>query len=101
VTTKKSLHQARLEGWSANEFKVHLAEIVDALAENGECSPISVLMELLSGEFPSFLLIAQAGHLDPPRPDGKVAWAVLRQRSEDRAINESLCDAVRGWLAKN
>ena len=98
---KKGLHQARRKGWRTDELKAHLAEIVDALGENGECSPIDVLMELLGGEFPSFLLVAQAGHLDPPRLDGKVAWAVLRQLSKDRAINESLCDAVRGWLAKN
>ena len=96
-----SRHQARHSAWRAEDLKAHLAELVDILGENGECSPIDVLMELLGGEFPSFLLVAQAGHLDPPRLDGKVAWAVLRQLSKDRAINESLCDAVRGWLAKN
>jgi hypothetical protein len=97
---RKPLHQARLGPWPTDELKMHLASIVDALAENGDCSALSVVLELLGGELETFLLFGRLGHLDPPRPDRKIAWAICRRLSEDPDpdIEVSLRETVRKWV---
>ena len=95
------LHQARLQPWKTEELKMHLAGIVEKLSDHGDCSVLDVILELLGGELETFLLFGRLGHLDPPRPDGKIAWAILRQLSEDPDVNQRLTDAVHGWLAKS
>ena len=94
------LHQARIDEWPTGELKAHLGEIVDALAERGACSVLDVMLELLGGELPTFLLVGRAGHLDPPRLDGKIAWATLTKFDDDPAVNEAMREAVRNWLDK-
>lgn len=93
----KRLHEARLHPWRPGELKTHLGEIVDALGEGGACSPLQIALELLDGELSTFLLVGRMGHLDPPRADGKIAWAVLHRKSED-GVDDALREALRGWL---
>jgi hypothetical protein len=93
------LHRARLGSWTPDQLKARLASVVDGLvARDGEASPLAVVMELLSGEMPTFLVFGRMGHLDPPRPDGKVAFAVLEQKSEDVGVGDALRRAVRSWI---
>ena len=98
MTNRPPLHQARLQPWKAEELKEHLAGIVDQLTAHGICSVLAVALELLSGELETLLLFGRLGHLDRPRPDGKIVWGIMRRISEDPAINESLTEAVRGWV---
>jgi hypothetical protein len=42
-------------------------------------------------------LFGRMGHLDPPRPDGKVPIAILRQQSADPAIDAKLRAAAKQW----
>jgi hypothetical protein len=101
MTDRPPLHQARLTPWKAADLKEHLAGIVDQIAEHDVCSVLDVVLELLGGELETFVLFGRLGHLDPPRPDGKIAWAVLRRNSADPAVNQKLVEAVRGWLSKS
>jgi hypothetical protein len=98
MTKYSPLHQARLQPWKAQELKEHLAGIVDQIAEHETCLVLDVALELLSGELETLILFGRLGHLDPPRPDGKIVWGIMRRISEDPAVNESLTEAVRGWV---
>jgi hypothetical protein len=99
--TTADLHQARLQPWTARELQDHLAAIVARRADaDGNCSVLDVALELIGGELEAFLLFGRMGHLDPPRPDGKVAWAVLRQLSKDPNVNAKLPEVVASWLEK-
>lgn len=98
VADAAPLHRARAYPWEPDELKAHLAGIVDALAERGACSALEVMLELLEGELPTFLLFGRVGHLDPPRPDGKIAWGILRKLGEDPGIDASLRETVRKWI---
>lgn len=93
------LHQARRTPWKTQELKEHLANLVDQIADHDVCSVLDVVLELLGGEMETFLLFGRLGHLNTPRPDGKIAWAVLRQNSADPIVNQKLAEAVRGWLS--
>jgi hypothetical protein len=94
-----SRHQARLKGWAPDELKAHLAAIVDGVAaeKDRDCSPLDVALQLFGGELEAFVLFGRVGHLDPPRPDGKVPIAILRQRSADPGIDAKLRDAAKQW----
>lgn len=91
------VHRARAGGWSAADLKDRLSAIVDALMEDGACSPLGVAIDLLGGELETFVLFGRIGHLDPPRPDGKIAWAIVDRMCDDPAVNEKLRSAVAGW----
>ena len=97
--TRGDLHQARLEPWSPDELKVRLATIVDGLAADQKrpVSPLDVMLELLSGELEAFVLFGRMGHLDPPRPDGKVPIAILRRVSEDPEIDVRIRETAKKW----
>jgi hypothetical protein len=101
VTSRKPLHQARLETWTTAELMAHLCVIVDTLAADNDhaVSPLDVALELLSGELEAFVLIGRMGHLDPPREDGKVPIAILHRKSDDLEINARIREATQGWLA--
>lgn len=93
------LHRARLEAWSPEDLKGHLANIVDVLgAENGlPASPIDVALELLGGELEAFVLFGRVGHLDPPREDGKVPIGILQCKSEDPEIDVRIRETAKKW----
>jgi len=95
------IHRARAGGWSARELKDRLAAIVDALVESGACSPLGVAIDLLGGELETFVVFGRLGHLDPPRPDGNIAWAIVDRMSDDPVINEKLRSAVTGWARRD
>jgi hypothetical protein len=96
---RADLHQARLAPWSSEELKAHLAAVVDGVTaeKDRDCSPLDVALVLLSGELEAFVLFGRMGHLDPPRPDGKVPIAILRQQSADPAIDAKLRAAAKQW----
>lgn len=97
-----NLHRARLGDWGPVELKAHLASIVDALnrksGRSSPASPIDIALELLGGELEAFVLFGRMGHLDPPRPDGQVEIAVLRQLSEDPEIDVSIRECAKKWV---
>ena len=93
------LHQARLAPWSADELKAHLASIVDELSVEKDASPLAVMLELLGGEMEASVLFGRVGHLDPPRPDGKIPIGVLQHKSADPTIDARIRNTVRSWLA--
>jgi hypothetical protein len=96
-----NLHRARLSDWGPVELKAHLASIVDAInhqsGREAPASPLDVALELLGGELEAFVLFGRMGHLDPPRPDGQVEIAVLRQLSEDPEIDVSIRECAKKW----
>jgi len=96
-----SRHQARLEEWAPDELKAHLAAVVDGISAEKDrpASPLDVALQLLGGELEAFVLFGRVGHLDPPRPDGKVPIAVLRRRSDDPEIDARIRDAAKKWAA--
>jgi hypothetical protein len=87
-----------LVSWKTQELKEHLASTVDRYAEHGSCSVLDVVLELIGLEMETFLLFGRLGHLDPPRLDGKILWAILNRSSKDPIVNEKLSVAVREWL---
>lgn len=97
------MRHAQLRSWSPDELKVHLAKVVDALVASGEfgisdVSPLDVALDLLGGELEAFVLFGRAGHLDPPREDGKVPVAVLQRRSEDPEIDARIRETAKKWV---
>jgi hypothetical protein len=99
--TRRRLHQARVEAWTTDQLSVHVAAVVYGLARRGggDVSPLDVALELLGGELEAFVLFGRVGHLDPPRPDGKVPVAVLRCRSEDPEIDAAIRETALKWAA--
>lgn len=97
--TRGDLHRARLEPWTADQLSVHVAAVVYGIARlrGGDVSPLDVALELLGGELEAFVLFGRMGHLDPPRPDGKVPVAILRRRSEDPEIDAKIRETVLKW----
>jgi hypothetical protein len=92
-------HQARLGPWTADELKMHLAAVVDGISAEKDraASPLDVALQLLGGELEAFVLFGRAGHLDPPRPDGKVPIAILQRRSEDPVIDVKIRETAKKW----
>jgi hypothetical protein len=92
-------HCRSLEEWSPDELKDYLAGIVDHISTEKDkpVSPLDVALQLFGGELEAFVLFGRMGHLDPPRPDGKVPIAVLQQRSADPEIDAKLRDAAKQW----
>lgn len=93
--SRGDLHRARLEPWTADELKAHLAAIVDGIAS---VSPLDVMLELLDGELEAFVLFGRLGHLDPPRSDGKVPIGIFRRRSEDPEIDARIRETAKKWI---
>jgi hypothetical protein len=95
-----SRHQAQIAPWSADDLKAHLAAVVDGIsAEKARpASPIDVALQLLGGELEAFILFGRMGHLDPPRPDGKVRIAILRHMSEDPEIDLKIRECAKKWV---
>ena len=78
----------------------HLAALVVGIIANKrdqDVSPLDVALELLGGELEAFVLFGRMGHLDPPRPDGKVQIAILQHRSEDPEIDARIRDTAMKW----
>jgi hypothetical protein len=100
--TRGSLHRARLAEWAPDELKSHLAAIVDGIAAEKDrpISPLDVALELLGGELEAFVLFGRMGHLDPPRPDGKVPIGILRRMSEDPEIDARIRDTAKKWATE-
>jgi hypothetical protein len=100
--TPGNLHRARLGAWTADELKAHLASVVDGISAraNGAASPLDVALELLGGELEAFVLFGRLGHLDPPRPDGKVPIGILRRRSDDPQIDAKIRSAAKKWATE-
>lgn len=98
MTPPKSLHQARLEPWSTADLMAQLCFLVDKIAtQDRAVTPLAVALELLGGELEAFVLFGRAGHLDPPREDGKVPIAVLQHRSEDPKIDARIREVTKQW----
>lgn len=97
--TRGDLHRARLEEWTPDELKAHLATIVDAITAGKDrpASPLDIALELLGGELEAFVMFCRVGHLDPPMPDGQVRIGVLRQRSKDAEIDVRIRDTAKKW----
>jgi hypothetical protein len=97
--TRRRIHHACAGRWSTDEFKVHLAKIVDARARDGTCGALAVALDLLIGEFGTFLLFGRLGHLDPSGPDERIPWAVVSSAgAQDPDVDARLRSAVRDWL---
>jgi len=94
---RRPFHGARNAAWTSSDLRDQLTAIVDALDDekgNGNVSPLDVALDLLGGELEAFVLFGRMGHLDPPRPDGKVQIAVLQQMSADPVIDEKICETA-------
>ena len=97
----RDLHHARLAPWTPGELRAHLSSIVDGLiADEGpdDVSPLDVALELLGGELEAFVLFGRMGHLDPPRPDGKVPIGILQSRSDDPEIDAKIRETAKKWV---
>lgn len=100
---RRPFHRARLEAWTSSELRDQLTAIVDTLDDkkgNGSVSPLDVALDLLGGELEAFVLVGRMGHLDPPRPDGKVPISVLRCRSEDPKVDALIRDTAKRWATE-
>ncbi len=98
------MHHARLAPWSQQELVERLTMIVVAIAARNDdhtVAPLDVALELLSGELEAFVLFGRTGHLDSPRPDGKLAVAILQRKSADPRIDEKIREVAQKWAALN
>lgn len=96
----QTLHQGRISSWTSDELKVHLAGIVEGLAQEGSVSPLEVALDLLGGELGAFVLFGHIGHLDPPRDDGTFLIGILRRLSEDAALDASIRRTAATWASE-
>jgi hypothetical protein len=62
-------------------------------------SELEAALDVLGRECEAFVMFARVGHLDPPRPDGKVPVAILLHRSADPDVDDAIRETARRWLA--
>jgi len=108
---RRPVHRARLESWSSDELKAHLAKVVDELVAERDArslrefgapaiSPLDVALDLFGGELEAFVLFGRVGHLDPPREDDKVPIVALRRLSEDPEIDVTIRETAKKWVVE-
>ena len=99
---QRPFHRARVGAWTSSELRDQLTALMDHLDDergNGLVSPLDVALELLGGELEAFVLFGRMGHLDPPRPDGKVPIGILQRKSKDPEIDMRIRDTAKKWAA--
>ena len=83
-----ALEYARASGWTPPDASQYS---IDTTSE------LRAALNVIGRECEAFVMFARVGHLDPPRPDGKIPVAILVQRSADPGVDDAIRETARKW----
>lgn len=87
---ESALEFARANGWTPPPAPEYGSAAAGALQG---------ALDVIARECEAFVMFVRVGHLDPPRPDGKVPVAIVAHRSSDPGIDDALRDTIQRWLS--